>query len=112
MPLLIKACLNGGRLAAAHPAVPITAEQLARDAVAARAAGAGAVHVHPRGPDGQQSLDAAAIGDAVAAIRAACPGLPVGVSTIASAEPAPARRLETVKNWRVLPDFASVNMAE
>ena len=44
----VKACLNGGRTRAEHHAVPQSAAELALDAVAARAAGAFAVHVHPR----------------------------------------------------------------
>jgi uncharacterized protein (DUF849 family) len=41
----IKACLNGRRDAADHPAVPVTAPQLAAAAATAVAAGAEAVHI-------------------------------------------------------------------
>jgi uncharacterized protein (DUF849 family) len=111
---VLKACLNGGVSRSEHAAVPITAAELAADAVKVRAAGAEAVHVHPRDGDGRESLDAAAVGAAVAAIRRACPGLPVGVSTGAWMEPDPARRVEAIAAWspRHLPDFASVNAHE
>ena len=112
---MLKACLNGGVSPfASIAAVPITAAELAADAVKVRAAGADAVHVHPRDGDGRESLDAAAVGAAVAAIRRACPGLPVGVSTGAWMEPDPARRVEAIAAWsrRNLPDFASVNAHE
>ncbi|MEV4348881.1 3-keto-5-aminohexanoate cleavage protein [Actinoplanes sp. NPDC049596] len=102
----IKACLNGGR---PRPA-PVTPAELA---TAARAVGADAVHVHPRDADGRESLDGADIGAAVTAIREACPGLPVGVSTgIWMTGGDPRRRAELVAGWRVLPDFASVNVHE
>jgi uncharacterized protein (DUF849 family) len=114
----IKACLNGGRLDGEHPAVPVTAEQLAAAAQAAVVAGAEAVHMHPRGPDGVETLGASDIGAAVAAVRAACPGTPVGVSTglwITGGDVA--RRLQLVTSWAELPaaakpDFASANVGE
>ncbi len=46
----MKACLNGDRSRADHPGVPITPEELAREAEAAVEAGARAIHLHPRGP--------------------------------------------------------------
>ena len=76
--MLIQACLNGSRVPGAHPALPCTPEELASAARAAVAAGARALHIHPRGPDGAQSLAPEQIG----AVRSACPGVPVGVSTL------------------------------
>jgi uncharacterized protein (DUF849 family) len=106
---LIKACLNGNREPGAHPALPITPEQLAADGAAAIAAGAQALHLHPRGADGRESL--AAVDAAVRAVKAAVPGVPVGVSTGAWIEPDVAARAAAVRGWRE-PDFASVNLSE
>jgi len=77
----IKACLNGSRRRAEHPAVPIIPTELAREAAGAVAAGAEAVHLHPRSGSGAESLAGGAVAAAVAAVRQACPGTPVGVST-------------------------------
>jgi uncharacterized protein (DUF849 family) len=110
--MAIKACLNGGRSRAEHPAVPLTAPELAADAVAVRRAGAFAVHLHPRDAGGRQTMDAAACDAAVAAIRAAAPGLPVGLSTAETIERDPFRRAAAVKAWRRPPDFVSVNVSE
>jgi len=114
----LKACLNGGRSRAEHPAVPVTPAELARDALDVTAAGAEAVHLHPRGADGRESLASADIGAAVSAVRSLCGRTPVGVSTglwIADADPV--RRHELVAAWAALavgsrPDFASVNVSE
>ena len=65
--MAVKACLNGGRTRAEHPAVPLTPAELAADAVAVRQAGAFAVHVHPRDPHGKETLKPDACDDAVAA---------------------------------------------
>jgi uncharacterized protein (DUF849 family) len=114
----IKACLNGQRRRDEHPAVPITPTELAVAASAAVAAGAEAVHVHPRDAGGAESLRAADVGAAVEAVRRACPATPVGVSTglwIAGGDPV--ARLALVSGWADLPaaarpDFASVNLSE
>jgi uncharacterized protein (DUF849 family) len=110
--MAVKACLNGARTRAEHPAVPRTAAELAADAVAARRAGAFAVHLHPRAADGAQTMDAAVCDAAVAAIRAAVPGLPVGLSTSEVIERDPFARAAAVKAWRRPPDFVSVNLSE
>jgi uncharacterized protein (DUF849 family) len=113
----VKACLNGQRDHADHPAVPVTPAQLAAAAAAAVAVGAEAVHVHPRGSDGRQSLRAGDVGAAVAAIRAASPATPVGVTTGLWVTNDPVARRDDIADWADLadeqrPDFASVNLSE
>src|SRR5437773_89146 len=112
-PPLLKACLNGARRPGSHPALPVTPEQVARDAERVAAAGADAVHLHARGPDGLEALDADSCGSVVAAVRSRCPGLPVGLTTGAWIEPDPERRLALIRGWRDadLPDFCSVNFS-
>src|SRR6201996_5495496 len=77
----IKVCLNGGRPQSECAAVPVTPGEVAASAAGAVANGAEAIHVHPRGADGRESLDRAEIGRCVAAVHQACPGVAVGVST-------------------------------
>ena len=108
----IKACLNGGRTRAEHAAVPLTPAELAADAVAVRRAGAFAVHVHPRDGSGAQTMAARACDAAVAAIRAAAPRLPIGLSTSDAIDPDPFARAAAVTAWRQRPDFVSVNLSE
>lgn len=110
--MAVKACLNGGRARAEHPAVPLTPAELAADAVAVRRAGAFAVHVHPRDGGGAQTMNAAACDAAVAAIRKASPRLPVGLSTAEAIDPDPFARASAVRAWRQPPDFVSVNLSE
>ncbi|MDT0532495.1 3-keto-5-aminohexanoate cleavage protein [Micromonospora sp. DSM 115977] len=109
---MLKACLNGARGRDEHPAVPVTPAELAADAARCAGLGAGAVHVHPRDADGRESLHPLVVAAALDAIRAARPGLPVGVSTGAWIEAQPAARVAAVRAWTVLPDFASVNAHE
>jgi uncharacterized protein (DUF849 family) len=109
--VLLHACLNGSRKPEEHPAVPVTPEDLAADACRVVEAGAGALHVHPRGPDGAETLEPGACDTTLLAIRKACPGVPVGLSTAAWIEPDPVRRTKVVE-WTERPDFVSVNFSE
>jgi uncharacterized protein (DUF849 family) len=95
-----------------HPAVPYTAAELAAEAVAARAAGAFAVHFHPRDGDGRETLAASVCESAVAAVRTAARGLPVGLSTAETIDPDPFARAAALSRWRTRPDFVSVNLSE
>ncbi|MCX5383367.1 3-keto-5-aminohexanoate cleavage protein [Streptomyces sp. NBC_00083] len=108
---MVQVCLNGARNAADGPAVPLSPAALAESAAAAVAAGAAEIHVHPKTPCGSDSLSPRVVGPALEAIRAAVRA-PVGVTTGAWAEPDPARRVERVRSWTVLPDHASVNWHE
>jgi uncharacterized protein (DUF849 family) len=111
--MFLQACLNGSRSPGDHDALPLTPDELARDAHAVAEAGAVAVHVHPRGPDGLESLEPAHCGAAVAALRDAAPKLEISLSTglwITGGDVE--RRLECVRGWTELPDCVSLNVIE
>lgn len=110
--IYVKACINGARTPDQHPNLPVTPEQLAAEAAAAHRAGARAVHLHPKNTDGTDSLRAGEVDAAVAAVRRALPGLPLGVTTGFWALPDAEQRLNAVESWNVLPDFASLNWHE
>jgi len=110
---LIKVCSNGDRARGDHPAVPITPDELARDAVACVAAGARAFHIHPRDGEGAETFEAEPTASALQAVRAAVPGVPVGGTTmIGIAGDDPELRLALVRAWTVKPDFVSLNLEE
>lgn len=68
--LLVMVAPNGARRQKNdHPALPITPAELAETAVAARQAGAAAIHLHVRDREGGHTLDVARYRDAMAAIR-------------------------------------------
>jgi len=110
--MIVQACLNGGHPVAYHPALPLTAAAMAADAAACVAAGAAELHLHPRGPNGRESLAPAAVDATVLAVRRACPGTLVGVSTGAWIEGDADRTLACIEGWRELPNYASVNLSE
>jgi uncharacterized protein (DUF849 family) len=108
--MIVQACINGARPRDFHPKLPLDAQAMASDAAACVAAGAGELHIHPRGADGRESLGA--VDATVLAVRLICPGTLVGVSTGAWIEDDVARTRAAIAGWRELPDYASVNLSE
>ena len=106
---LLQAALNGDR---EHPALPRTPDELAGEARAAVDAGARSVHLHPYDESGRQTLDAEPCAAALRAVRAACPGIPISLSTSADIEPNPERRLALVAAWAELPELVTSNQGE
>lgn len=108
--MIVQACLNGARPADFHPCLPQTPQAIAADAAACIAAGAAELHIHPRAADGRESL--AAVDATVAAVREACPGTLIGVSTGAWIEDDITATRAAIAAWHILPDYASVNLSE
>src|SRR5918998_595117 len=110
---MLQACLNGPRPRGDHSAVPLTPEELAADARRAIAAGAAELHVHARVPGGRDTTEPGAAGATVRAIRAACPGVPLGLTTgLWTTDGDAELRHAQVEAWEDLPDYVSVNLAE
>jgi uncharacterized protein (DUF849 family) len=110
--VLIKDAINGSQTKSDHPCVPMTPEEQMREARAAVAAGAGAIHVHVRDAAGRESLAPDDVARSLNAIRHGSPGTSVGISTGAWIVPNANERLALVEMWETLPDFASVNVHE
>ncbi len=106
---LLQAALNGDRK---HPALPRTPSELAAEGRAAVAAGARVLHLHPYDAGGRQTLGPEPCAAAIRAVRAACPGIPISLSTSADIEPDPERRRALVAGWIELPDLVTANQGE
>jgi uncharacterized protein (DUF849 family) len=105
----VHAALNGERV---HPAAPHTPHELAAEARAAVDAGAGYLHLHPYDEDDRETFEAGPCAAALRAVRAACPGVPISLSTSATIEPDPERRCALVAAWTELPDLVTANQGE
>ena len=108
----LQACLNGARMRDEHPAVPLSADELAADASRAWFSRAHGVHVHPRDADGRETLAPGACAEAVAAIRAAERHLEVSLTTREAIDPDVEHRVHCIHRWTVAPDVASLNFSE
>ena len=109
---MLQACLNGSRDKGFNPATPCTAAELASDARAVVEAGAQELHVHPRDELGRETLQPRETAEALLAIRASVPGVPIGVSTGYWIAPGGYARHAAIGAWRALPDYVSVNLIE
>lgn len=109
---MLQACLNGARSRRDHPHIPLTADELARDAARVVALGVAELHVHPRDAQSLETLDPDATAAALAAIRRAVPGIPVGLSTREGIRGDACRGFPQMEAWQVLPDYVSVNLSE
>ena len=109
---LLEVALNGSRTDDEHPAIPRTPAKQAEAARASVAAGAGAVHVHVYDESGAETLDAEASAAVIEAIRGACPGVPISLSTSAEIEPDPERRRALIAAWTALPELVTANQGE
>ncbi|WP_322613659.1 3-keto-5-aminohexanoate cleavage protein [Dermacoccus abyssi] len=110
--MLLKVCANGARDTSEHPTLSSDPSAVAAECAKAIAAGAGAVHIHPKNRRGEESLSATDVDRWVAALRQHCPKVPLGVTTGAWAMPDVTARLHEIDAWQELPDFASVNWHE
>jgi uncharacterized protein (DUF849 family) len=109
--VLLQACLNGARTRAEHPAVPRTPAELASAGRAAVLAGARVLHLHVYDASGRQTFAAGPCAAALRAVREACPGTPVSLSTSAEIEPHRGR-LDSIGAWTELPDLVTANQGE
>jgi uncharacterized protein (DUF849 family) len=109
---MLQVALNGSRTRDEHPAIPRTPEELAAAARGAVEAGAHVLHLHAFDASGAETLAAEPCAAALLAVRAACPGIPVSLTTSAAIEPDPRRRLELIARWTELPDLVTANQSE
>lgn len=111
-PVAIAVAPNGGRKTRAdHPAIPLSAAELAGTASAAVAAGAAMIHVHVRDRYGDHLLDAEAYRGVIAAIRAAVGDrIVVQITTEGLGRYAPEVQMAVVRE--VQPEAASLALRE
>ncbi len=112
VPAMLMVAPNGARRSKIdHPALPITAGELAADAALCREAGAGAIHLHVRGVDGGHILDAERYRDAIAEVNAATGGdLVIQITTEAVGLYQPEQQMALVREVR--PEFVSLAIRE
>lgn len=75
--MLIKAAINGSRRKAEHAGIPETPSEIASAALECTRAGAGAIHFHVRGDEGQETLQPESLALSVAAVRSKIPNVPL-----------------------------------
>jgi uncharacterized protein (DUF849 family) len=110
--MIVQACLNGAHPPAYHPRLPVSVQALAEDGRQSVAAGASELHIHVRDQQGVETLHPDWVEATMKELKARLPGTLIGISTGAWIERNDDRLLEYIERWRVLPDYASVNLSE
>ncbi|MEZ5797975.1 MAG: 3-keto-5-aminohexanoate cleavage protein [Paracoccaceae bacterium] len=102
---------NGARRGKAdHPAVPLSIAETLATAVACRAAGADALHLHVRDGTGAHVLDAGLYREALRELAGAVPGMRVQITTEAAGIFGPQAQYDCLRE--VAPGWASVAVRE
>ncbi len=112
--LIIEARVNEYAMRKHNPHVPWTAQEIARDAITCREAGASIIHFHAREDNGAPCHDAGRYADAIAQVHQSCDLLvhtTLGANTLATTkEGRLAHVLNMAKDKRTRPDFAPMDM--
>jgi uncharacterized protein (DUF849 family) len=110
--VMVSVAPNGGRKTKAdHPALPLSADEVARCAAECRDAGASLIHVHVRDDRGRHTLDVEAYRLATSAIRRQVGrDLVVQITTESLGIYSPSEMIETVRAVR--PEAASIALRE
>lgn len=111
-PAVLIVAPNGARrLKNDHPAIPLTADELAETAAACRDAGAAMIHLHVRRPDGRHLLDGDAYVAATEAVRRRVGrDMVVQITTEAAGIYQPAEQMQAVRDAR--PEAVSLAVRE
>lgn len=109
MPTFLQVALNGDRV---HPTAPRSPAAIAEAARAAVSAGAMSVHVHAFDDAGRETLEGGACARVLVAIRAACPGTAISLTTSATIVPDARQRRRVVAAWTDMPDLVTANQGE
>ena len=109
-PFIMVAPTGARRDKTDHPALPLSVPEIVAEAVACHAAGADALHLHIREPDGAHSLDPGVYREALSALRSTLPGFPVQITTEAAGIFDVVTQADCIRALR--PDWISLSVRE
>jgi uncharacterized protein (DUF849 family) len=112
MAPLLEVALNGSRTPNEHPAIPRTPNDLADAARASVDAGAHILHLHVYDQHAYETFAPLPCAQTLRAVRAACRGVPISLTTSEGIESDPDRRRDLVGGWIELPELVTANMGE
>lgn len=112
--MFVKAAINGGRQKSETHAVPVTAEEIALDALSCVKRGADVVHAHARTEQGKESIAGKYVAEMVTAVKQIDSDLIIGTTTGLWTCNGHLDRMNLIKGWPsdALPDFASITYHE
>lgn len=109
---MIKIALNGARSESPGVLIPNTPFRIKDDARKLFQSGFSIFHVHIYNDSGKESLQPDDVAKVINYIREISPYILIGISTGDWIEPNFEKRKMDIRNWKIIPDFASVNIIE
>ncbi len=109
---MIKIALNGARPKNECEFIPNTPAEIKKEVLKLFHLGFLIFHIHIYDNSGRESLAMKDVKEVVGSLREISPDIQLGISTGDWIEPDFSKRINYIRNWRVIPDFASVNIVE
>lgn len=110
--MLLKIALNGARPKAESEYLPHSLNEIEREVTLLYKNGCKVFHIHSYGSNGRESLRPGDVDNLVLRVKNISADIMFGISSGDWIEPDLEKRISYIKNWKYVPDFASVNMIE
>lgn len=110
--MLLKIALNGARSKSENENIPHSLDEIEKEVISIYEKGFKVFHIHCYDKNGNESIAPEDVNDLVLRVKKISKEIQVGISTGDWIEPDLQKRIELIKSWKALPDFASVNMIE
>jgi uncharacterized protein (DUF849 family) len=110
--MLLKVALNGARQETENVNIPHSIEEIVNQAGSVYRLGYKVFHIHCYNKNKQESLVPEDVNILVTSVKNIADHIQIGISTGDWIEPDLNKRLDYIKNWSAVPDFASVNLIE
>lgn len=110
--MLLKIALNGARPKSENEYMPQSLNEIEKEVRSFYLNGYKVFHIHCYDKTGKESLKPEDVNNLISRIKNISPEIQIGISTGDWIEPDLDKRMGYIKGWKVLPDFASVNMIE
>lgn len=109
---MIKIALNGARPKTESRFIPNSPSEIKEDVQKLFHAGFSVFHIHIYENSGKESLATKDLSAVISSLSFISKKIKIGISTGDWIEPDLTKRINHIRSWKIIPDFASVNMVE
>lgn len=110
--MLIKIALNGARPKSENQNIPHSLKEIEEEVERLFQHGFNVFHIHCYNEEGNESLEPGDVEKLVKTVKNISGEIKLGISSGEWIEPDFEKRFRLIENWKVVPDFISVNMIE
>ncbi|MCF8260460.1 MAG: 3-keto-5-aminohexanoate cleavage protein [Melioribacteraceae bacterium] len=110
--MLLQVALNGARSKSENQNIPHSLEEIENEVRALHKIGCDVFHIHCYDVNGAESLKPDDVFNLVSLVKTISDKIQIGISSGEWIEPNLNKRKSFIRNWKLKPDFVSVNMIE